>query len=514
MRQLSLAVSQSPVAVIITDAAGAIEYVNPSFEQTTGWTLEEVVGKNPSLLSSGTTANATYEQLWACISGGEIWRGVFENRRKDGTHYFASGTIAPLRDETGVIINYIGFQEDVTELREAESRQQQLEDQYRQAQKMEAIGTLAGGIAHDFNNILAAILGYVELAQTDVETGSSVYSDLQRIHEAGLRARDLVQQILTFSRMTEQSRLPIRVDLIFKETMKLLRSTLPTSVEVRIDFEHTEDTVLADSTQMHQLMLNLVTNAYQAIEESGKVTVRFRKINTDDELLSRHAGLVAGSYVRLEVIDTGVGIAPENLERIFDPFFTTKEQGKGTGLGLATTHGIVKSHGGVIDVVSEPREGTTFTVFLPCVEEPPERTDEPPAELPGGREHVLAVDDEGALARLLARRLRGLGYEVTVLEDSLEALEVFRANPSLFNLLLTDQQMPKMTGVQLAEACWRVRSDVPAVIMTGYSETLSPERALELGFSSLLAKPVSLMALAEAVREAIDAHRRKRRNLS
>lgn len=508
MRQLTLAVSQSPVGVIITDADGHIEYVNPSFESITGWKLREIIGNNPRFLSAGRTAAKTYRTLWDQIARGKIWRGNFENQRKDGSTYHVSATIAPLRDDLGQITHYIGIQEDVTDQRSAELRQRELEKQFRQTQKMEAIGTLAGGIAHDFNNILAAILGYSELSLSALDPSSDTYSDMRDIHQAGLRARDLVQQILTFSRLSEHTRQPVRVDLIFKETLKLLRSANTSSVEIRQEFEDVTECVLADSTQMHQLVLNLGTNAFQAIgENAGTVTVGYRSCELDGTLLESNPDLTPGKYVCLSVRDTGCGMDPEILDRIFDPFFTTKEQGKGTGLGLATAHGIVKAHGGCIDVSSVVGKGTTFDVYLPCVEAEAYLDGSLATEIVRGSERILVVDDEGALAKLTKRRLTGLGYRATSCDTSAEALKLFTKKPDKFDLILTDQQMPGMNGIELARACWEIRPDIPIIVTSGYSEVLSHTRAREIGFAAFLPKPVALGELADHIRTALDAKR-------
>jgi len=394
-RRLSMAVEHAGEAIIITDAHGVIEYVNPAFERTTGYPSGEVVGRTPRILKSGKHDPAFYRQLWRTISQGLTWTGRFTNRRKDGSLYEEDATITAVMDDQGQVAHYVAVKRDVTQ-------QVVLEKRLRHAQKMEAIGTLAGGIAHDFNNVLAAIIGYSQMASDELPEDSPLQADLGRVLAAADRARSLVRQILTFSRRGEEERQPLRLHTVVREVLKLLRSVLPATIEVREDIDRDCPPVLADPTQMHQVVMNLCTNAYQAMRDQGGVlTVALDCSDVDSAMAAQRPGLREGTYARLWVTDTGCGMDEATLARIFEPFFSTKGSEGGTGLGLATTHGIVSAHGGVVSVYSEVGKGSTFHVYLPCIEagKPAEETAAQPIR--GGNERILIVDDEESLARLL-----------------------------------------------------------------------------------------------------------------
>jgi PAS domain S-box-containing protein len=379
-----------------------------------------------------------------------------------------------------------------------------LETQLRQAHKMQAMGTLAGGIAHDFNNILTAILGYTELAMQEVGEDKAVGSHLRGVLTAGHRAKDLVQQILTFSRQTELKHTPIQLHLLIKEALGLLRAALPSTIAIQQVIAHHSGAVLADPTQIQQVLLNLCTNAAQAMHETGGVIeVRLEPIDVMIDRTLVSADLKAGPYVRLTVRDTGPGMPSEITERIFEPFFTTKDVGEGTGMGLAVVHGIVTSHGGVITVESAPGQGATFAVYFPSVAEPITpmvHTEEP---LPGGSERLLLVDDEEMLVRLGQEALTHLGYNVATCTSSLEALEVFRAAPQNFDLVITDYTMPTMTGEVLAQELRCIRPSIPIILCTGFSDTMTAERARVLGIDTLVLKPWRVRDLSLAIRQAL-----------
>ena len=369
---------------------------------------------------------------------------------------------------------------------------------------MEAIGTLAGGIAHDFNNILSAIIGYTELVLNDVSRDSQMYSDLQEVLKAGRRAGELVSQILTFSRQREKEKKPIQIVSIMKEAIKLMRASLPSTIEFRQNIESNLGNVLGDPTQIHQMLMNLCTNAGHAMREKGGILdVRLTAVEIGSESLIPHMSMVPGSYVRLSVSDTGSGISENVLERIFEPYFTTKDMGEGTGLGLATVHGIVESHGGTITVDSEVGKGSAFTVYFPIIKGE-HITELDTAELiQTGNECILLVDDERELVEMEKRILESLGYSVTSRVSSIEALELFRAKPDQFDLVITDQTMPNMTGDKLTGELRRIRPDIPVILCTGYSELISSERAKALGISKFLMKPLNMIALSDAIREIL-----------
>ncbi|AGF76702.1 PAS domain S-box [Desulfocapsa sulfexigens DSM 10523] len=409
-------------------------------------------------------------------------------------------TSAPLRDPDHEVQYIVNVAQDITE-------KIKLEKELTQAQKMEAIGTLAGGVAHDFNNILAAILGYAEIIKPRMPVGSDEERYLGRMIDAGNRAAELVKQILTFSRSNSHKREPLRIDLIVNESLKMLRSSLPTTIDIVTRIDPNCGLVLADSTNIHQVVINLCTNASHAIgKKNGSLEVGLSRIEMGPEQLVGKSGIAAGSFVVLSVRDSGEGMDEATMERIFEPYFTTKKQGSGTGLGLAVTHGIVKKCKGFITVGSEPGEGTVFHVFLPRVTEDTEvaqNTIEAGA-LPRGDERILVVDDEWDLVEILGDLLTGLGYTVTKETSGSKALERFRAEPQSFDLLITDQTMPGLTGDELSRAVLQIRPDLPIILCTGYTESLSPEEAFDLGIKKYILKPLSERDVAETVRCVLD----------
>jgi nitrogen-specific signal transduction histidine kinase len=393
----------------------------------------------------------------------------------------------------------VAVKRDVTE-------EVKLETKLRQAQKMEAIGTLAGGIAHDFNNILSLIMGYTELAMHNVSEGSRVRDNMDKVFKASERARDLVKQILAFSRHTEQEQKPVQIHLIAKESLKLLRPSFPTTIEIRQNITST-GTVMADPTQIHQVIMNLCTNAYHAMSDKGGILeVSLTDVELDSDYTAKHLDTHPGPYLKLTVSDTGHGMKKKVLNRIFDPYYTTKEKTGGTGMGLAVVHGIVKSHGGVITVYSEPGKGSTFNVFLPRTESA-EGVVEPEEiiPLPIGKERILFVDDEPFIVDIGKGMLEHLGYTVVTRTSPIEALEAFKAMPDKFDLVITDMTMPKMTGDELAKELMKIRSDIPIILCTGFSELINEEKAKAMGIRAFVMKPVVQRELANAVRKALDS---------
>ncbi|MEZ4524892.1 MAG: ATP-binding protein [Desulfobacterales bacterium] len=391
------------------------------------------------------------------------------------------------------------------QLKKETEEKKMLESQLLQSQKMESIGTLAGGIAHDFNNILFPIMGYAEMTLNGLPPESSARRNMTEILKAADRARDLVGQILTFSRQSRQERKPLRIDPIIRETAKLLRATLPPNIRVREDIAQECPHVTADPSQIHQIIMNLCTNAYHAMEDRGGIlTLGLKPICIGEKDRKPCPDMFAGSYLKLTVTDTGCGMSREVMERIFDPYFTTKETGKGTGLGLAIVHGIVKTHEGHISVYSQPGKGTVFEICLPRQDKypaPPLLVSEGP--VPGGRERILLVDDELVIARMLESMLEELGYRVKTRTSSVEALCAFQAGPEKIDLLITDLTMPNMSGMELAREVTQIRKNLPVILCTGFSEMISEEKQNAVGIRKIVMKPVVRRELAKVIREVL-----------
>jgi PAS domain S-box-containing protein len=397
---------------------------------------------------------------------------------------------------------------DITERIEAEKEKAKLRSQLRQAQKMEAIGTLAGGIAHDFNNILQSIFGYTEIASIHANQGKNPGEALDNILTASQRAKGLINQILSFSRQSEQEKQAVQINLIVKEVLKLIRASLPATIEIKGRNLNNNAVVEADPIQIHQVMMNLCTNAHHAMREAGgTLEVQLSDIEIDREKAAQCGGIHEGPYVELAIKDSGHGIPNEYMDRIFDPYFTSKEKGEGTGLGLAVVHGIISSHGGAITVESEIGQGTTFHVLFPKKEQLPAKDQPPKAEAPGrqeGSESLLFIDDEPALIDIGEEILASLGYRVTPCTSAEEALTLFKENPEHFDLVITDLTMPKMTGDLLAQEIMRIRPDTPVILFTGYSDLVSQERYNALGIRDCLMKPLTRRDLAESIRRIFD----------
>lgn len=496
--QLMSAIEHVAETIVITDAEGSIQYVNPAFERITGYSREEALGQNPRILSGGKHDEAFYRRMWETLEGGEVWCGRLTNKRKDGTPFEADASISPVRDTGGSITHYVAVERDVT-------HETELEKQLRHAQKMQAMGTLAGGIAHDFNNVLTAILGQCQLALSCQGDDSLVHDSLNEIIRAGTRATDLVKQIMTFSRQTEQEEKPVQLAAIAKEVLALLRGSLPSTIEIRCQIDGACPPVMADATQLHQVVMNICTNAYHAMEERGGV---LKVALAQDEITAEHAegylDLKAGRYNVLRISDTGHGMDEETRQRVFEPYFTTKPEGKGTGMGMATVHGIVKNIGGTVHVYSEPGKGTEFKIYLPICDVPERSAPEPAKTMKYGKgEHVLLVDDERAVLEFGADALKAMGYRITTFSCPTEALESFRANPRLFDLVITDRTMPEMTGNALAVELLSIREDLPVILTTGLSNAEISEEASRAGIVETVPKPFCLAKLSDAVHNAL-----------
>lgn len=411
----------------------------------------------------------------------------------------------PLMREGNIVGRVWAFR-DITERTRVEEEKRKLEKKLQQVLKMEAIGTLAGGIAHDFNNILAAIIGYTEMVSDDVPENSITMKNLQQVLQGAARAKDLVKQILTFSREDEGDRKPVLLENIVNESLKLLRASLPTTIDIRLNINSPLHPILANQTQIHQVMMNLCTNAAYAMRENGGVLeITLKEIDLDPDSIGQK-NLEPGRYQQLSVSDTSTGIPPGIINRIFEPYFTTKKPGEGSGMGLAVVYGIVRNHGGEITVYSEPGKGTTFHIFLKISEIPMASEDKiyQPGEVKGGNERVLFVDDELELAELGEQILKSLGYQVVRATGSIEALEIFSNHPSNFDLVISDQTMPQMTGLQLTVELKKIRPDIPVIICTGFSENINEETYKSRGVSDFFMKPVTKKEIATVIRRVLD----------
>ena len=501
LRRLSAAVVQVADTIIITNDRGEIDYVNPAFETTTGFRREEVLGRQPDFLGADQRNVMRYREAFDAATQGRVWTGTFSNRKEDGSEIIMETTVSPIKSASGRFISCAAVSRDVTE-------KLRFEAQLRQTQKMEAIGTLAGGIAHDFNNMLGVIIGCSELAMDQIPANSLARDDLEKVVDAGMRAKALVRQILTFSRQDESEPKPLMLRPFIKEVVKFLASTLPAAVTIQTRLDATDGTVMADPTQMQQVLLNLCTNAAHAMAPGGGV---IRIALTEEEVLDAGGAfpeLKAGPYALLTVSDTGCGIPQEQLHRIFDPFFTTKGVGQGTGLGLSVVHGIVQGHEGGVYVSSAVGSGTTFQVLLPSLSHPDiVALTETALPLPEGSEAILVVDDEPVLGDIIKRILSGLGYRVRLFLDSPQALAFFQRDPDGFDLALLDYNIPDLNGLDLGQRLQAVRPDLPVILYTGMKLENLGRAAEREGTWKFLNKPLSRTDLSLAVRRVLDEKR-------
>jgi PAS domain S-box-containing protein len=495
LRLQGAALNAASDAMLITDRDGTIAWINPAFTALTGYVAGEAIGRNPrDLIRSGVHDQAFYKRLWETILAGNVWRGEMINRRKDGSRHPDEVTITPVKEANGAITHFIAIKRDLTERRH-------LEAQFLKAQKMEAVGTLAGGIAHDFNNILGAILGCTELAAMDAAGNEAVLKNLAQVTAAGRRATELVQHILQFSGQQALTPQSIHLEPVVREALALLRASLPASIELRSTFDAAAPAVLADPTQVHQIVMNLGINARHAMKDRpGVIETRLDAVDADAKLF----GGRLGRFARFSMRDTGHGIDLATQARIFEPFFTTKGPGDGTGLGLATVHGIMKSCQGEILVSSQVGEGTTFQLYFPEIDVASSEVSINREPLPRGHgQHVLFVDDEASLVAWGAGMLERLGYRVTGKSNVVDALAAVTERAHAFDVVITDMTMPVMTGIQFAERVRAVRPDMPVILTTGYSAAMTSEAVHQFGIEALLVKPIALKTLAETVHRVL-----------
>jgi PAS domain S-box-containing protein len=467
-----------------------------------GYTPDEIVGKTPfdfMQAAERIKVAETFKVLKAARQPFSNLENV--NQHKNGSLVVLESSGVPAFDKNGKFQGYRGIDRDI-------SQRKKIEAKLQQAQKLEVIGTLAGGIAHDFNNLLTPILGYSELLRARFSDDSSEAGSLGEVISATHRAKDLVKQILTISRQTEHELIPVKMHLIVKEALKLLRSTIPKSIDIQENITASES-ILADPTQMHQIIMNLGTNAYHAMRKDGgilSVSLSSVDISQDDQKVGS-LDLSPGTYLQLVISDTGDGMDQATAKRIFEPYFTTKKKGDGTGLGLAVVLGIVNSHKGHISVDSETDKGACFNIYLPCFEPTDTGSKNAPGaqEIPGGHEHILLVDDEESIVHMETKLLEGLGYQVTATTSPKRLKDIFIENPEQFDLVITDMAMPEMIGADLAQDILSIRPDLPIILCTGFSDTIDEKKASSIGIKSFLIKPIVLREIATKIRNILDA---------
>jgi PAS domain S-box-containing protein len=500
LRKLSCAVEQSADTIFITNREGIIEYVNPAFEALSGYPKSEVIGQTPAILKSGQQAPALYRELWETIRSGDVYRGILVNRKKNGDLYYVDESISPIKDTGGNITHFVSNGRDLTE-------RLRIEAQLSQAQKMDAVGRLAGGVAHDFNNLLTIITSYSELALDSVVPGSRTQSRIQEILAAARRAADLTRQLLAFSRKQPQALRVAEINPMVNGIVKTLHRLIGEDIELTFVPGEGLGRVRLDPVQIEQILMNLAANARDAMPQGGHCTIATLNVYLDEEYADRKRAVIpAGRYVVLTVSDTGTGIPEDQLSLVFEPFYTTKPSGKGTGLGLATVYGIVKQNHGFVWAYSEPKIGTIFKIYLPCVKEQVAVAEPPVASVTPARgsETVLLVEDEDALRKATAEFLSLRGYNVLEARNGLDALSVTKSHESPIQLAITDVVMPHMSGGQLAKELETLRPEMRVLFVSGYAgQTVLDHKVIDLE-SNFLQKPFTLTQLASKVRTTLD----------
>jgi len=496
-RLFTTAIQNAAESIMITDAAGAIQYVNPAFEKLTKFKLGEVKGRNPNILKSGKHDNAFYKELWDTICAGKVWRGRLTNKRKDGELFTEDAAISPIQNEQGVTTHFVAVKRDVT-------RERLLEQQVLQSQKLEAVGTLAGGIAHDLNNVLAVIIGHSEISMGHLEPDHPVRKSLEVIMRTADRSSQLIKRLLIFSRQGVSEPSPLEPAPLLKEQMKVIRSYLPSNIAISDFIDMDAGFILGEPIEIQQILFNLCTNANHAMQpEGGSLEIRLDAAVIMEERVVNAGILKPGEYVHLSVTDSGCGMEESVLKRIFEPFFTTKDVGMGTGLGLPMVHGSVTRSGGAIEVSSVLGKGSKFDVYWPQLVYEVSEVKEP-AELPkGDGRMVLIVDDMVDFKELLEANLTVHGFRTAGFIEVNGALDFFRKNSGQVDIALVDYMMPGMNGNELAERLHEIRPDLPVVLVSGYSSSVTEENATEYGFAAAISKPVETAHLLHTISKCL-----------
>ncbi len=513
LKKLAAVIEQAEEEVIITDSKGYIQYVNPRFEKNTGFTKNEIIGKRPSILKSGFCDDLFYKNIWLSVIEKKIWKGTILNKSKKGRELIYDAVITSILDSsTGEITAFVSVRRDITE-------QEKLKKQLNKAGKMEAIGTLAGGIAHDFNTILAGIMGYAELViedLTDINSPSATIERVENIIKSAERAKNLIRQILRFSRSDEDDLYPINVSLVIKEVITLLRASMPTTIRITMSLT-SNSLVMSNSVNIHQILMNICTNAKDAMEETGG----FLKISTKDVTLNEtdlsqcqddNLNIKPGVFCLISIEDTGKGMDKNIISKIMEPFFTTKLRNNGTGLGLFVVHGIVRKLGGFINVTSKKDSGTKFDVYLPICKKLHKKSDDMPVEnkIKGGTESIICVDDDPTVNIIYKELLSGLGYKVITFENTCRALEFFNKNYNECDLVIADITMPDMTGDAMVKKMRDIKPKLPVILCTAGigSNPIMNGQIKKMELNALLLKPVRLKKLALIVRDVLDGKRK------
>ncbi|MCM0081432.1 PAS domain S-box protein [Geomonas sp. Red32] len=497
--KLSQAVVQSPISIMITDTTGKIEYVNPKFIQTTGFQSSDVLGENPRVLKSDKTAPELYRDLWDTITAGKVWSGDIFNRRKDGETYWEHATIFPIRNSAGIISHYMAFKENMTE-------RKRLEEQLRQAQKMEAIGQLAGGVAHDFNNILTVITGFGQLLHYTLDPEDPKRSHMEQILDAADRATHLTRSLLAFSRKQVMLLQQLELNDLARNHIKFLTRIIGEDISLKTDLTGERLVVMADNGQIEQVLMNLATNARDAMPGGGELTIRTEIVALGKEFQQEHGFGAPGRFALITISDTGTGMDIKTQQKIFEPFFTTKANGRGTGLGLSIVYGIVKQHNGFITMKSQLGGGTTFFVYLPLVPGLEAEAKRASLVMPnGGSETILVVEDDPAVRHLVDSVLTRFGYSVLLAESGEQALDLFERNPNDIDLALLDVIMPKMNGKQVCEELRSRDPQLKVLFLSGYTSDVIEDKGIEMDGIDIIMKPAKPSELAKKIRDLLDA---------